>query len=95
MLMLGLRRDTNDTLRDTKEIKRKQVAEAKLYQQWRMNIPIVSNSERAYSNRNMKLSCLDQQIEKRMKRERDEEEAKKILKEREETLKKQRELEKD
>ncbi|CAH0549456.1 unnamed protein product [Brassicogethes aeneus] len=60
-----------------------------------MNIPIVSNCERAYNNRNVKLSWLDQQIEKRMKRERDEEEAKKILKEREETLKKQRELEED
>lgn len=90
---LELLQNVHDSFKQAEENKRKQEAESKLYQQWRMNNPVVRSYERAYNNRNVKLSWLDQQIEKRMRQEKEEEEAKRILKEREENIQKQKQLE--
>jgi hypothetical protein len=63
--------------------RRRHEAELKLYHQWRSGNPVLKHYERMQKSRDLKLSWLDQQIENRMQKEREEEECRKILKERE------------
>lgn len=72
-------KDVNIELKLKEEDRRRHEAELKLYHQWRRNNPIVRQYESKYKCKDLKLSWLDQQIEKRMQKEKEEEENKKIL----------------
>lgn len=89
----------NQGIRLEEDERRKREAELKLYHQWRNSNPILRDHERAQSAKDLKLSWLDQQIERRVAKERAEEECRKHLAERErrlEAIKHQEEqLEKD
>jgi len=80
-------KDVNVELKRKDEEKRKREAELKLYHQWRLNNPIVRQFESKYRFKDLKLSWLDQQIEKRMQKENEEKAMKKFIKEQEERLK--------
>lgn len=84
---LGLKIEEDD--------RRKHEAELNLYHKWRANNPIIRQYESINRNKNLKLSWLDQQIEKRMRKEKEEEDCRRILKEREEMLKKQKEMDEE
>lgn len=71
--------------------RRRHEAELSLYHQWRSSNPILKHYERMQKSRDLKLSWLDQQIEKRMQREKEEEECRKILKDHEQILKQEEE----
>ncbi|KAJ8916673.1 hypothetical protein NQ315_000318 [Exocentrus adspersus] len=90
---LEVLREVNDAAKAVEEERRRREAETKLYHQWRKNNPIIRQYESKYRCKDIKLTWLDQQIEKRMQKEREEEEAKRILKERDERLKKEKEKE--
>ncbi|CAG9821384.1 unnamed protein product [Phaedon cochleariae] len=83
----------NVGLKLDEEEKRRREAESKLYNQWKRNNPIVRQYEIKYATKDLKLSWLDQQIEKRMLQEKEEQENRRILKENEERLRKQKENE--
>ncbi|KAJ8978359.1 hypothetical protein NQ317_002668 [Molorchus minor] len=78
---------------EEEEIRRKREAESKLFDQWRRNNPVIRQFESKYKTKDLKLSWLDQQIEKQMQKEREEEQARRVLKERDEKLKKAQEYE--
>lgn len=84
-----LLKQVNTGLKIREEEKRKHEAELKLYHQWRINNPIVKQYESKFRSRDLKFSWLDQQIEKRMQKEKEEEENRRILKERDEQIKKE------
>lgn len=84
-------KEINAGIRLEEEERRRHEAETKLYHQWRKNNPIVRQYESKYRCKDIKLSWLDQQIEKRMQKEREEEEAKRILRERDERIRKEKE----
>lgn len=86
-------KEINTGIKLAEEERRRHEAETKLYHQWRKNNPIVRQYESKYRCKDMKLSWLDQQIEKRMQKEREEEEAKRVLKERDERIRKEKEKE--
>ncbi|XP_057671976.1 trichoplein keratin filament-binding protein-like [Diorhabda carinulata] len=86
-------KEINDNIKTEEETKRRREAELKLYEQWKRNNPIVRQYEAKYKCRDLKLSWLDQQIEKQMAIEKEEEENRRILKEQEEKLKQEREKE--
>ncbi|KAJ8958417.1 hypothetical protein NQ318_002199 [Aromia moschata] len=77
----------NVGLKLEEERRRRHEAETKLYHQWRKNNPIVRQYESKYRCKDLKLSWLDQQIEKQMRKEKEEEESRRILKERDERIK--------
>ncbi|KAK4878528.1 hypothetical protein RN001_011034 [Aquatica leii] len=89
-------KEINSDLKLQEEERRKHEAELALYHQWRNNNPIVRYHERKRTLKDLKLSWLDQQIEKRLERERAEEECRKQVEEKkkwiEEEKKKQAEL---
>lgn len=87
-------KDIDNELKMKEKARRKHEAELKLYHQWRKNNPIVRQYESKYRCKDLKLSWLDQQIEKRMQKEREEEEAKRLLKEHEARMKEDQEKEK-
>lgn len=58
-------KDVNNELKLKEEEKRRREAELKLYHQWRNNNPIVRQFESKYRFKDLKLSWLDQQIEKK------------------------------
>ncbi|RZB58818.1 Trichoplein and/or EVC2 like domain containing protein [Asbolus verrucosus] len=86
-LNLGLKLEEDD--------RRRHEAELKLYHQWRNNNPVLKHYERMQRSRDLKLSWLDQQIENRMRKEKEEEECRKILKEREKMLREEQAREED
>lgn len=77
-----LLKDVNIALKVEEEEKRRQEAELALYHQWRRNNPTLREYERCLRSKELKLSWLDQQIEKRMQKEKEQEECKKLLQER-------------
>ncbi|XP_050292965.1 trichoplein keratin filament-binding protein isoform X1 [Anthonomus grandis grandis] len=83
-------KDVNIELKKKEEEKRKREAELKLYHQWRINNPIVRQFESKYRFKDLKLSWLDQQIEKRMQKENEEQECQKIIKEQEARIQEER-----
>lgn len=90
-----LLRDVNVGLKMKEEERRQKEAELALYHQWRNNSSSVREYERNLRSKELKLSWLDQQIEKRMKKERQQEECKKMLAERDKRLAKLKEEEED
>ncbi|KAI4454482.1 trichoplein keratin filament-binding protein family member [Holotrichia oblita] len=85
-----LLKDVNVGLKLEEDDKRRREAELQLYHQWRNNNPILCHEERRRNTKDVKLSWLDQQIEKRMKKEKEEEECKKILRERDKNIEEQK-----
>lgn len=69
-----LLKDVNLGLKIEEDDRRRHEAEIGLYHQWRRNNPVVRDYERCLRKDELKLSWLDQQIEKRMQKEREEEE---------------------
>ncbi|KAG5899586.1 hypothetical protein JTB14_022914 [Gonioctena quinquepunctata] len=90
---LDVLKEVNLGLKVQEENRRRREAELKLYHQWRNNNPLVRKYEIKYGYKDLKLSWLDQQIEKRMQKEKEEEETRRILKENEERLKIEKEKE--
>ncbi|KAJ8972451.1 hypothetical protein NQ314_000184 [Rhamnusium bicolor] len=86
-------KEVNVGIKLKEEDRRRHEAETKLYHQWRKNNPIVRQYESKYHCKDLKLSWLDQQIEKRMQKEKEEEDSKRILKERDERIRKEKEEE--
>ncbi|XP_018336851.1 trichoplein keratin filament-binding protein-like isoform X2 [Agrilus planipennis] len=86
-------REVNLGIQQLEEDRRRHEAEIKLYHQWRANNPIVRHHERLRTNDDVKLSWLDQQIEKRMEVEKAEEECRKILAERDRLIEEEKERE--
>uniref|UniRef100_A0A6P7GM17 Trichoplein keratin filament-binding protein-like n=2 Tax=Diabrotica virgifera virgifera TaxID=50390 RepID=A0A6P7GM17_DIAVI len=86
-------KDVNDNIKAHEEEKRRREAELQLYHQWRRNNPLVRQYEAKYRCKDLKLSWLDQQIEKQMQKEKEEEENKLILKQHEEKIKFEKEVE--
>ncbi|XP_060534208.1 trichoplein keratin filament-binding protein-like [Cylas formicarius] len=85
---------TSETRRREEERRRKE-AELKLYHQWRINNPIVRQYESKYRFKDLKLSWLDQQIEKRMQDENEARENEKSIREQEERLARAKEVEQE
>ncbi|KAK5638015.1 hypothetical protein RI129_012310 [Pyrocoelia pectoralis] len=73
------------------EDKRRREAELALYHHWKNNNPSVRLHERARDLKEIKLSWLDQQIKKRIDKEREEEECRKLLAERQKWLEEEKE----
>lgn len=69
-----LLKDVNLGLKIAEDDRRRHEAEIGLYHQWRRNNPVVRDYERCLKKEELKLSWLDQQIEKRMQKEREEQE---------------------
>ncbi|CAG9767871.1 unnamed protein product [Ceutorhynchus assimilis] len=88
-----LLKDVNSEIKLKENEAKKREAELKLYHQWRNNNPVVRQIESRYRWKDLKLTWLDQQIEKRMEKEREEKENKRIIKEQEERLKFEKEQE--
>lgn len=88
-----LLRDINIGLKMKEEERRQKEAELALYHHWRNNSSSVREHERNLRSKELKLSWLDQQIEKRMQKEREQEECKKMLEERDKRLAKLKEEE--
>ncbi|KAL1489458.1 hypothetical protein ABEB36_014348 [Hypothenemus hampei] len=82
----ALLKDVNSELKLREEEKKRREAELKLYHQWRINNPIVRQLESKFRFKDLKLSWLDQQIEKRLQKEKEEERCQKIIKEQEERI---------
>lgn len=82
-----LLKEVNVALKIEDDDRKRHAAETALYHQWRTNNYTLREHERHLRNRDLKLSWLDQQIEKRMQKEREEEECKRILAERDERIK--------
>lgn len=76
-------KEFNDQIKLEEQTIRRREAESKLFDQWRRNNPLIRQCEAKYHCKDLKLSWLDQQIEKRMQKEKEEEENKRILKENE------------
>lgn len=83
-------KDVNLGLKIAEDDKRRHEAEIKLYHSWRNNNPMVRNYERSLGARDLKLSWLDQQIQKRMEQEKSEEECRKMLRERDKRIEEQK-----
>ncbi|XP_022902809.2 trichoplein keratin filament-binding protein-like [Onthophagus taurus] len=88
-----LLKDLNVGLKVEEEERRKKDAELKLYQRWRRDNLVLRDVERNKGIKDVKVSWLDQQIEKRMAKEKEKEECKKYLKERDENIQKQKDEE--
>lgn len=86
-------KEINVGIKEREEERRRHEAEMKLYHQWRINNPIVKKYENQFRSRDLKFSWLDQQIEKRMQKEKEEEENRRIIKEQEEQIKKEKQQE--
>ncbi|XP_044737713.1 trichoplein keratin filament-binding protein [Chrysoperla carnea] len=91
---LDVLRDINQDLKAKQEAARRIEAEKKLYQHWRINNPFVRETEMNQRQSNLKVAWLDAQIEKQMAKEKEEEEMKRYLKEREKQIKEEEEAEK-
>lgn len=87
-------KEVNIGLKLAEDEKRRQEAELKLYQQWKNENPILRNYERNQSNADLKLVWLDQQIEKRMEKEKTEEEVKQLIEQKSKQIKEEEEFEK-
>lgn len=87
-------KEVNIGLKLAEDEKRRQEAELKLYQQWRNENPILRNYERNQNQADLKLVWLDQQIEKRMEKEKTEEEIKQMIEQRSKQVKEEEEFEK-
>ncbi|CAG9853735.1 unnamed protein product [Phyllotreta striolata] len=87
-------KELNDQVKLEEQARRKKEAETKLFDQWRRNNPLIRQCEAKYKCKDLKLSWLDQQIEKRIQKEKEEEEARRILKENERRLELEKEKEK-
>lgn len=85
-----LLKEINQGLKLEEEDRRRHQAELGLYNHWRNNNHTVRNYERILRNKDLKLSWLDQQIQKRMEREKEEEECRRILIDREKTIAQQK-----
>lgn len=83
----------NVALKLDEDDKRRREAELQLYHQWRNNNPLVRETERRKGAKDIKLSWLDQQIEKRMKKEKEEEDCRRILRERNKNIEEQKKKE--
>lgn len=81
-----LLKNVSVNLKLQEEEKRQKEAELALYNQWRRNNPTLREYERCLRSKELKLSWLDQQIEKRMQKEREQEEFRKLLQERDKNL---------
>nr|CAI5868021.1 unnamed protein product [Callosobruchus analis] len=88
-------KEVNSELKLREQERKRHDAELQLYHQWRKNNPIIRQYESKYRHKDLKLSWLDQQIEKRMQKEREEEELRQLLKEREEKMKREQEEERN
>lgn len=83
----------NKGLKLEEDDRRRHQAELGLYEHWRRNHHNLRNYERRIRTNDVKLSWLDQQIQKRMEREREEEECRKMLIERDKRIAQQKEEE--
>lgn len=88
-----LLKDLNLGIKVAEEDRRRHEAELSLYHHWRQNNPVLREYERGKGTKDMKLSWLDQQIEKRLQSEKAEEECRRILAERDQRIKEEREKE--
>lgn len=86
-------RDLNCEIKQRNEERRRREAEIKLYHQWRTNNPLIRQFESKYKLKDLKLSWLDQQIEKRMQQEAEEKECRRLIKEQEEARQRAQEQE--
>ncbi|KAH1018302.1 trichoplein keratin filament-binding protein isoform X1 [Dendroctonus ponderosae] len=86
-------RDLNCEMKQRAEERRKREAEIKLYHQWRTNNPLIRQFESKYKLKDLKLSWLDQQIEKRMQKEAEEKECTRLIKEQQESRRRAKEKE--
>lgn len=80
----------NKGLKLEDEDRRRHQAELSLYEHWRRNNHNLRNYERRIRTNDVKLSWLDQQIQKRMEREKQEEEYRKMLAERDKQIEQQK-----
>lgn len=90
-----LLKEINQGLKLEEEDRRRHHAELGLYNHWRNNNHSVRNYERILRNKDLKLSWLDQQIQKRMEREKEEEECRRVLIDREKTIAQQKKEEEE
>lgn len=86
-------KEINIGLKLAEEDRRKHEAEIQLYNQWRNNNPVLREFETNQSRASLKLAWLDQQVEKRMAQEKQEQEVRRMLEDRERLLKEEEELE--
>lgn len=85
--------EINKGLKLEEEDRRRHQAELSLYEHWRHNNHNLRNYERRIRTNDVKLSWLDQQIQKRMEKEKEEEECRKLLADREKRLQEQKDEE--
>ncbi|XP_076255503.1 trichoplein keratin filament-binding protein-like isoform X2 [Rhynchophorus ferrugineus] len=90
---LEVLKEVNNELKSKEDEKRRREAELKLYHQWRKNNPIVRQYESRYKIKDLKLSWLDQQIEKKMQKEKEENDCKMFIKQQEDRMKREQEQE--
>ncbi|KAF5281861.1 hypothetical protein FQR65_LT14505 [Abscondita terminalis] len=86
-------KELNAGLKLEEEERRRHKAELALYQQWRSNNPTLREHERKRNLKDLKLSWLDQQIEKRLEKERAEEECRKQIEEKKKWIEREKEKE--
>ncbi|XP_017785133.1 PREDICTED: trichoplein keratin filament-binding protein-like [Nicrophorus vespilloides] len=77
----------NDEIKEKEERKQRHEAEKGLYNHWRNNNVVLRECQRQKNTRELKLSWLDQQIEKRMAKERETQMTRKQLEERDACIK--------
>ncbi|KAF5290066.1 hypothetical protein FQA39_LY14847 [Lamprigera yunnana] len=90
---LAVLKEINDGLKLEEQDRRKHQSETALYNHWRNNNPVLQQHYRNRNLKDLKLSWLDQQIEKRIEKERAEEECRKIIEEKNKWLVEEKEKE--
>ncbi|VVC95892.1 unnamed protein product, partial [Leptidea sinapis] len=87
--------DINHGIIEKEEQLRRQEAELKLYHAWRLRQPELRAASSHIANGKLKSAWMEQIVEKEMQRKKEEEETRKILQERDETIRKEIELEEE
>ncbi|XP_050677374.1 trichoplein keratin filament-binding protein-like [Leptidea sinapis] len=87
--------DINHGIIEKEEQLRRQEAELKLYHAWRLRQPELRAASSHIANGKLKSAWMEQIVEKEMQKKKEEEETRKILQERDETLRKEIELEEE
>lgn len=90
---ISVLRNISNDLKAQQDTIRRFEAEKKLYQQWRLSNPFVREHEMNAREKNLKVAWLDAQIEKQMAKEKEEEEMKTYLEERQQKMKEEEEKE--
>lgn len=86
-------KEINVGLKIAEEDRKRHEAEIKLYNQWKQNNPVIRDYESNQNRASLKLAWLDQQIEKRMEKEKTEEEIRQMIQERDKAIKLEEEME--